>query len=385
MITRAPAHLPRKTPILTAIGSLWALGFAALSADSLQDKLDARRDSFLARAPQETIASQQSALRELEDSGIYDRVLKVGDKAPDITLANAAGKTVQLAELLKKGPVVLTWYRGAWCPYCNLTLAELAAKTPRFEELGATLVALTPEKPDITAATVKDSKLPFEVLSDIGHQVADRYGLVFRLNDETRKRYDERFEISRRNGTQAADRLPLPATYVIDPTGVIRYAFIDADYRRRAEPDRIVDALVALRDGPDARHLLLQFWENTWSPPYDLGLIDRHFAEDFILTSAGRDIAGRPAFREWVRQSLAASRGLRMKNLECFENADGTRVVSRWSVRADGGAVPDSHSAHDQPFQFTGIALWAFEDSKFTHNWVERSAARPLAESGQSE
>ncbi|MGJ8656312.1 MAG: redoxin domain-containing protein [Akkermansiaceae bacterium] len=351
-----------------------ALFTTGTSAQSLQETLDARKNNFLKKAPEKTISSQIQALTELEASGIYHRVLKVGDKAPDFTLGNPDGKQIQLSTLLKDGPVILTWYRGGWCPYCNIALKALSDKNPEFKKHGATLVALTPELPDTTAASVKEQGLPFQVLSDLNHNVATQYGLSFELNESTRTRYQEKFKLEQRSGKEAAKKLPLPATYVIDTDGTITYAFVDADYRRRAEPSRIIDALKAIKNGPSARHLLLQFWENTWNPPYDLDLIDKNMSEDFILTTAGKDIVGRPAFKAWVKSSLDKTNGLRLQNLDCFENPEGTRVVSRWITHANSGNVPDSSTPNTHPYHFTGIALWSFKDGKLTHNWVERSA-----------
>jgi len=216
-------------------------------AGELQDQLDARRDAFLEKASPEIIQSQEKALAELQASGLTDQALNVGDEAPDFTLGDPGGKQVQLSDLLKEGPVVLTWYRGSWCPYCNIALASLTKHNDDFQKLGATLVALTPELPDTTAETVKEQGLPFEVLSDLDHQVAVQYGLVFKLNDDTRARYAEKFQLVERSGEKAADRLPLPATYVIGTDGVIRYAFLDADYRRRAEPEDIIAVLKKLQ------------------------------------------------------------------------------------------------------------------------------------------
>lgn len=230
---------------------LLAIAFTAYPlpafAGDLQDQLDARRDAFLEKASPELIQSQEKALAELQESGLTDQALKVGDEAPDFTLGDPDGKRVRLSDLLKDGPVVLTWYRRAWCPYCNIALASLTKHNDDFKKLGATLVALTPELPDTTAETVKEQGLPFEVLSDIDHQVADQYGLVFKLNDDTRARYQEKFKLVERSGEKAADRLPLPATYVIGTDGVIRYAFLDADYRRRAEPEDIIAVLRKLQ------------------------------------------------------------------------------------------------------------------------------------------
>jgi len=234
-------------PLLVAIATAIAATLPAVAGD-LQDQLDARRDAFLEKAPPEIIESQQKALAELQQSGLIDQALNVGDKAPDFTLGDPDGKQVRLSDLLKNGPVVLTWYRGAWCPYCNIALASLTSHNDDFQKLGATLVALTPELPDTNSETVKEQGLPFEVLSDIDHKVADQYGLVFKLNDATRKRYQEKFKLVERSGEKAADRLPLPATYVIGTDGVIRYAFLDADYRRRAEPEEIIAALKELKE-----------------------------------------------------------------------------------------------------------------------------------------
>lgn len=218
-----------------------------VAGGDLQDQLDARRDAFLGKASPEIIRSQEKALADLEASGLVDRARKVGEQAPDFTLGDPDGEPVRLSGLLKEGPVVLTWYRGAWCPYCNIALASLAKHNDEFRKLGATLVALTPELPDTNSETVEKQGLPFEVLSDIDHKVADEYGLVFKLNDDTRKRYQEKFHLVERSGEKAADRLPLAATYVIGTDGMIRFAFLDADYRRRAEPDAILATLKQLQ------------------------------------------------------------------------------------------------------------------------------------------
>lgn len=233
-------------PILLFAVGLTTSALPAVAGE-LQDQLDARRDAFLEGASPEIIQSQEKALAELQGSGLTDQALNVGDQAPDFTLGDPDGKQVRLSDLLKDGPVVLTWYRGAWCPYCNIALTSLTEHNDDFKKLGATLVALTPELPDTTAETVREQGLPFEVLSDIDHEVAGQYGLVFKLNDDTRARYAEKFKLVERSGEKAADRLPLPATYVIGTDGVIRYAFLDADYRRRAEPEDIMEELKKLQ------------------------------------------------------------------------------------------------------------------------------------------
>ncbi|WP_411826000.1 redoxin domain-containing protein [Luteolibacter sp. AS25] len=344
-----------------------------LVGETLQEELDQRKNAFAERAPAKLLKSQNDALRELEVSGVYERVLKVGDRAPDFALKNHKGQDVSLSNLLEKGPVVLTWYRGGWCPYCNIALAALAEKNDEITNLGATLVALTPELPDATAGSVKEHGLGFQVLTDENHAVADKFGLTFPLNEDTRKRYQENFKLEERSGKEAADRLPLPGTYVVGQDGMITYAFADADYRRRAEPERILDAVRAIKEGPTGRHMVLQFWENVWNPPYDLSLIDKLMTEDFVITSAGQDVVGREEFVEWVAEFQEKAKGLRLENLDCFEGADGGRVVSRWIARGRNGGMLGTE-ADDREFEFTGIAVWEVRDGKLSHNWVERSA-----------
>ena len=170
------------------------------------------------------------------------KALKVGDKAKDFTLKNAQGKQVRLYSLLEKGNVVLTWYRGGWCPYCNLALKQLQDALPEITAEGAVLVALTPELPDSSLSTKEKHQLKFEVLTDLNNEVARTYGLVFKLDEATATRYEQGFQLSVYNGNHSAE-LPMPATYVIDKKGIIRYAFVEADYRLRADPKVIVGEL----------------------------------------------------------------------------------------------------------------------------------------------
>jgi len=217
---------------------------ASLSAETLSSQLSAQQKEFLSKAPPEKVASYQAGIDAVAQSGIYDRAKKAGDRAPDFTLKNAAGKEVSLPSLLKKGPVVLTWYRGGWCPYCNLTLAALQEKLPEFQAAGATLVALTPELPAFAEDTTKKGKIAFEVLSDVGNNVARKYGIVFKMTPDVAEAMHKYAKTMERNGDKS-DELPMAAAYVIAPDGEITYAFLDADYRLRAEPSRLVDEVKA--------------------------------------------------------------------------------------------------------------------------------------------
>lgn len=180
-------------------------------------------------------------------------------------------------------------------------MRALAEKQKEIEDRGATLVALTPELPDFADGTVSENEIPFPVLTDLNLRVADEYGLVFDLTHLT-DLYENFAKLTEKNGEAASSRLPLTATYVIDPDGTITWAFIDANYRYRAEPSRILEALDHLTGKAGPEHLVLQFWENTWNPPYDLDLIDKLMTEDFIITSAGQAVKGRENFKQWVTE-----------------------------------------------------------------------------------
>jgi len=228
---------------------LLALTSPAFAGESLKSQLDAKRAAFLEKADPEKIAQYQEGIDMVAESGIYEEALKIGDKAPDFTLPNAEGEEVQLSELLEKGPVVLTWYRGSWCPYCNLALAALMEELPALEKAGATLIAISPEKPSYTEEVVEKLDPGFEVLSDVGMKVARDYGIVFKMSKPVAEAM-AKFNLGERNGDEGKE-LPLAASYVIDQDGTITYAFLDADYRNRAEPSRLVEAVEALEGLPD--------------------------------------------------------------------------------------------------------------------------------------
>lgn len=180
-----------------------------------------------------------------------DPGLKVGAKAPDFSLKNPSGKTVKLSTMLKNGPVILTFYRGAWCPYCNLQMHQLKEALPQFKKYGASLVAVTPQTPDKSAGQFKQDGYPFEVLSDLNYKVIKSYKLLWEVSPELDAAYKHAFglDVAAYNGAGRLG-LPIPGTFVIDRTGVVRAAFADTDYKKRMEP---ADILVALEQLPRKR------------------------------------------------------------------------------------------------------------------------------------
>lgn len=196
-----------------------------------------------ARMPAERIAIMERATQDLIASGIAERGVKVGDIAPDVALPDAVGRQVRLADLLQRGPVLLTFYRGGWCPYCNMELRFYQSLMPEIAALGAMLVAISPQTPDKSLTTAEKNALTFPVLSDVGGKVGDRFGLMFELPPDLQKAYrDIGNDLAIINGN-GDYRLPIPATYVIARNGRIAFAHVDPDYRRRADPDQVLRAL----------------------------------------------------------------------------------------------------------------------------------------------
>ena len=218
---------------------------ARMQIEPLQLQLDTKRAEFERTAPEEKQRIYAEGIAAVEASGVVLHARNVGDQAPDFELTNAIGESVRLSDQLAEGPVVLTWYRGGWCPYCNMTLRALQGALAAIRGAGARLIALTPELPDRSLSTAEKHALSFHVLSDLGNHVAREYGIVFALTAEVAAIYQASFGLHEFNGDQS-NELPLAATYVIDSSGVIRWAFLDAEYRNRAEPAKIVEVLKTL-------------------------------------------------------------------------------------------------------------------------------------------
>ncbi len=212
--------------------------------NTLSEQLEEYRAGWMRRVPAERREIMERHIAHLTETGLGRRAKQVGDRTPAIVLPDAHGETLDVASLLAKGPVVVTFYRGGWCPYCNLELKAYQAVLPRILAAGASLVAISPEKPDDTVSTAEKNALTFPVLSDIGQSVGKAFGIVYAFTDELRAAYEGfNLDISARNGTPDDWSLPLSATYVIGTDGTILFADIGVDYRRRADPLEVLDIL----------------------------------------------------------------------------------------------------------------------------------------------
>lgn len=168
------------------------------------------------------------------------RGLRPGDRAPDATLTAADGTTVQLSDLYGGGPIIVTFYRGGWCPFCQGELREWQDRLAEVDALGARLVAISPEAPSFAGQTTDKYGLEFTVLSDATGEAAAGFDLDFEVDPETRRKYTQfGIDLAHINASGTWE-LVIPATYVIDSDGVIRYAFIDENYKNRADPDEVL-------------------------------------------------------------------------------------------------------------------------------------------------
>lgn len=174
--------------------------------------------------------------------------LPVGAKAPDASVIDVNGDRVDLAALYEDGPVVITFYRGGWCPFCSGALTQWQERLEDVQRAGGKFIALTPEKPSEVDKTIDKGQLAFTVLSDSRHEAAKAFKVHFVVDDQTRERYLEMgLNVGEANASGTWE-LPAPATFVIDRDGVIRYSFADWDYRKRADPERAIEILRSLRE-----------------------------------------------------------------------------------------------------------------------------------------
>lgn len=209
----------------------------------LNEKLKAWRD---ARMTAEMRAAYDEFLERLDAAEIARQARLAGDAMPPFLLPNAEGRLVDSAELLARGPLAVTFFRGNWCPYCAMTLDALEAALPDICAAGGTLVAMTPETGGRALAMKRDHDLHYEVLVDVDLAVAMQFGVVFRTPPRYRKLLERAsVDLAERSGNPAWF-LPVPATFVVARDGFIRRAWVNVDFTERAEPTEVLAALRAL-------------------------------------------------------------------------------------------------------------------------------------------
>ncbi len=207
---------------------------------TLTQQLADFKAAFKQRAVPERLAMMEKATADLKAGGIEQRALQVGDCAPRLALTDALGASVALESLWHDGPLVLVFYRGAWCPYCNLELRAWQQKLPTLRQSGAGLAAISPQTPDNSLGTAEKNGLAFPVLSDSELRAARAFGVAFELPAELVALYRQvgnDLPVLNGNGLWM---LPIPATFVVNTQGRISFAHVEADYRERAEPSEVL-------------------------------------------------------------------------------------------------------------------------------------------------
>jgi len=212
----------------------------------LKDEIQKMKEEMLPQIPEDVLKLLFSKIEELVNSGIAELTLSEGNEIPQINLPNAVGKTINVNSMLKDGPVVISFYRGAWCPYCNLELKALQNALPEIKSLDAQLIVISPNTPDNSISSIEKHGLEFEVLTDARNKIAKEFRLVFNLAEELRPIYQQfNFDIPKYNGDESWE-LPIPATYIVNTDGKIVHAFVNADYTKRMEPTEIISKLKEL-------------------------------------------------------------------------------------------------------------------------------------------
>jgi len=213
---------------------------------NLQLELSKFQREFLTKFPPEKAAIMQRATQALAKEFQNRRALRIDDEAPDFLLQNTDGQQISLYDKLNQGAVILCFYLGSWCPYCNLELRAYQGLLPKIKALGASVLAISPQTIDASRKTALNNALSFDVLSDSGCQIARDYGIVFEIPDPLKLLYTELgHALPDYNGTEDW-LLPVPATFIIDRRHHIALAHIDVDYTKRYEPADAIAILLSL-------------------------------------------------------------------------------------------------------------------------------------------
>jgi len=230
-----------------AQGDLFELGdYVPLS---LSQELAEKKSKSAGMIDESSAEIMKNATAQIAELNIPENSIQEGETAPDFSLPDINNETVNLSALLENGPVVLKFYRGGWCMYCNIELRSYERAYPQLQAYNATLVAISPETQSNGVMTQEKHGLSFPVLTDSGNQVAKSYGLVFQMPEELRGLYEEfGIDLKASNGNEDYE-LPVPATFIINQEGVVVERFVNIDYTQRMDPTEVLEALASIDKG----------------------------------------------------------------------------------------------------------------------------------------
>ncbi len=193
--------------------------------------------------PESIFDGIEKSVEDLKQSQFKDGIIKLHDLLPEFALPNAKGEIVKLKDFIPQNKLIVSFYRGGWCPFCNLELNALQRNVSTFEEKGAKLIAISPESPDNSLSTIEKNNLSFQVLTDKNNEYAKKLGLVFQLSDDLKKQFSELgLDLKAYNDANEYS-LPIPATFVVNEQGEIIYKFADVDFKNRADINEIIKVL----------------------------------------------------------------------------------------------------------------------------------------------
>jgi peroxiredoxin len=210
----------------------------------LKEQIAGFNQQAVKKLPAELFKLSHQEWEKIAATKITETALRVGDKVPDFTLPDGNGNPVSIAELLKKGNVVISFARGTWCPYCNLEYKAQQDKLPELQSKNTTLISISPELPSNAKDKIAETGITYPILFDKGNEVARKFGIVYTLSDEFKALTKQVFnsDVAIYNG-DSSYTLPLPATYIINQQGTIIYAFLNPSWVERAEPEDYISVL----------------------------------------------------------------------------------------------------------------------------------------------
>jgi peroxiredoxin len=210
---------------------------------TFKQELEQMRQEYVANSPADVYNEINRLITEQQQAG-QAFGLEVGQKAKDFTLNNTLGQPVNLYDELAKGPVVLTFYRGGWCPFCNMQLRSYQKVLPQIESIGGQLIAVSPQSPDNTLTQKEKEELEFQVLSDTNGLVAAAYNILYDVPDYIKDIFLNKFnlDLAEYNATNRWI-LPITSTFMIDESGIVRSAYVEPDYMKRPDPEDILERL----------------------------------------------------------------------------------------------------------------------------------------------
>ncbi|MFD6161944.1 peroxiredoxin-like family protein [Nocardia sp. NPDC060256] len=215
---------------------------------SIREQSDQLKATAAEHLPADVLAVFDHSVQGFLDQGIPSGAIRAGQRLESFTLDDATGTPVSLDQLASAGTVVLVFYRGGWCPYCNLALRTYQQELlPQLGAFGAQLVAVSPQSPDESLSTTEKAGLEFTVLSDPGSRVAERIGIAFQQADEVlaaqRKLGLDLAEVNAEGST----RLPRPTVLIVDQDRIVRFVDVQPDYTARTEVADVIAALTDMR------------------------------------------------------------------------------------------------------------------------------------------